>query len=230
MNSVSSTTSYTRYLSRKSQYNAIDPTNLWLYYPFDISTVMGNNVGNMATGSIVYDATLISPSTTIENDKMKTSTMGKYGTVINKVVPCSTSTGLSISLWFNVSAIPRSAYYFLFTLQDTLGYPNGKRIYYMIDPSNKININGQLTVPFTVTINKDYHLVVTITTGNVGKIYVNNVLVASGTISYPSFTNVSGYNSIGRDPIGDGINGTIDEFRLYNRVLTVNEVNVLSHP
>jgi hypothetical protein len=217
--------------SKRSGYDAIDPSNLYLYYPFNSSTVNGNNVGNMATGSIVYDATLVSP-TTIVNDKMTTSSSGYYGTIINKVIPCSTSTGVSVSLWFNVSSFPTNTYYFLFTIEDAKGYVGGgKRIFYSLDPSRKITVNGQLDTPFSITPNKNYHLVVTITPENVGKMYLNNILVASGTISYPSFINESGYNCIGRDPtVNPGIVGTIDEFRLYNRILTASEVNILSHP
>jgi hypothetical protein len=216
--------------SRKKGYDVVDPTHLFVYYTFDASTVIGTSVGNMATGSLVYDGTLVSPNTTIVNNKMKTVAFGLYGTLINKIIPCSTSTGLSISLRFNITSIPNQNYYFLFTIQDVKGYAGGgKRIYYTIDPQNRININNQLIVSTPLIVNKDYHLVVTVTPGNLGKIYVNNILIITGSLSYPSFINASGYNSIGRDPAGAGLIGTIDEFRLYNRILTANEVNVLSY-
>jgi hypothetical protein len=184
----------------------------------------------MATGSLVYDASFMG-TTTVVNDKMQTVSTGLHGTVINKVIPCSSVPGIAISFWFNISSIPASTYYFLFTIQDALGYPRGKRFYITIDPSNRININGQFTSPTGVIfVNRKYHIVINITNTNTGKVYLNNNLIAQGTATYPSFANVSGYNSIGRDPAGNGIIGTVDDFRLYTRILTLNEINILSHP
>jgi hypothetical protein len=45
--------------------------------------------------------------------------------------------------------------------------------------------------------------------------------------AYPTFTNQSGYNSIGIDPLGHGLQGNMDEFRLYNRVITSSEISKL---
>ena len=68
-----------------------------------------------------------------------------------------------------------------------------------------------------------------ITSGNVGNVYVNNVLTNTGTLTFPSFVNVSGRNGIGHDFVtgGNGIQGTIDNVRVYNRVITSTEVNTL---
>lgn len=229
MNTLSSIKSNTYgKMGKKRGYDAIDPTNLFLYYPFDASTVNGNSVGNMATGSIVYDASL-TDTTVITNNKMSTpslfGTTNTNGTLIYKVIPCSSFTGLSFSFWFNVSSIPTSTYYFLTTIQDTLGYPSGNRIYITIDTANRVNINGSITTS-AITLNTNYHLVFTITSGNSGKLYLNNVL-QSAVVTYPSFVNSSGFNSIGRDPAGKGIIGTIDDYRLYTRILTASEVNTL---
>jgi hypothetical protein len=137
------------------------------------------------------------------------------GMTINRVIPCNTSSGMSISFGFNTSSIPQSDYYFLFTIQNK----GGSRWYLTIDPSNRMNVNDR-AIGFTVSVNKWYHCVVTVEpNNNKGIIYMNNVAYPQ-VMTYPGFNNDSGSNSIANDPFGHGVVKTVDEFRLYNRILT----------
>ena len=223
-------------------FNTINPLNLVLYYPFtstlyfNSNTVIGLNVGNLATGTIVYDASL-SGLTNIVNNKLSSlhtaqPPAGQHGLVINRSVsiPSGATDGCSFSFWFICTSLPSSTYWFLTTLQSS----GGTRFFITIDPTNKININAStITSQNTVIVGNIYHVAVVMntdppTSNAITKMYINGVLqITTGGITYPSFTNTSGFNSIARDPLGNGLIGTIDDYRLYTRPITALEVSTL---
>ena len=74
------------------------------------------------------------------------------------------------------------------------------------------------------TANTWYYIVVTAIKGSTVKVYVNGVLVGTGTAKTDFWTG--GYLTIGDLRPGRGIffNGTIDEVRIYNRALSEEEI------
>ena len=215
-------------LHTESMRTIIDPAFLVLYYTFNTGTTTGLNIGNQATGSVVYDASL-SGTTVITSEKMSSPNNDNGGVLINRAISTAGFSGISFSFWAT-STVLNNGYPFYFTLQDTLGYPFGNRFYISATAAgNQISVNGSLTPATILVANTLYHIVVTITSGNVGNVYVNNVLTNTGTVSYPSFTNTTGRNAIGHDFAsgGKGIQGTVDNVRVYNRVITTTEVNTL---
>lgn len=214
---------------KKGNYSIdiIDWSNLVSYYPFRSSDVSGTTIANWATGSPVYDASMTG-TTTIENNQMSTLTAGttKNGIMINRNVLPTGFTGLSFSFWFSATSLAGGNYPFLTTLQDAVAYPSGVRYYISINPSKYITINSQMNSSTLLTVNTLYHIAIVITsTGSPNTtLYINNVS-QTGTTTYPTFTNASGYNSISRDPAGDGLIGTIDDYGLHKRALTAGEVN-----
>ncbi|HUD21142.1 MAG TPA: LamG-like jellyroll fold domain-containing protein [Candidatus Saccharimonadales bacterium] len=81
-----------------------------------------------------------------------------------------------------------------------------------------------------LSVGKWYYIVVTYASGSV-KIYVSSTATA-GTMGNPTFDNTTDTNPIvmGGIPTGSGwtaFNGSVDDFRLYNRVLTTTEVGYL---
>ena len=215
-------------LHTESMRTIVDPAFLVLYYTFNTGTTTGLNIGNQATGSVVYDASL-SGTTVITTEKMSSPNNDNGGVIINRAISTAGFSGISFSFWAT-STVLNNGYPFYFTLQDTLGYPSGNRFYITANNAgNQISVNGSLTPATILVANTLYHIVVTITSGNVGNVYVNNVLTNTGTVSYPYFTNTTGRNAIGRDFAGGGrgIQGTMDNVRVYNRVITTTEVNTL---
>jgi hypothetical protein len=204
------------------KYNIINSNSLFLYYPFDVGSTSGGSVANYATGTGNFDA-VVAGTTSVGNNVLNTTyNPTPNGMTINRVIPCNTSSGMSISFWFKVSPIPQSDYYFLFTIQ-TKG---GTRWYLTIDPANRINVNDR-AIGFTVSVNTLYHCVVIVEpNNNKGIIYMNNVAFPL-FMSYPGFNNESGSNSIANNPFGHGVVGSLDEFRLYNRILTPPQIETL---
>jgi hypothetical protein len=219
------------FTNKKIDIDIIDPTGLVLYYKFSSVDVSGTTIANWATGTPVFDAVL-NGTTNVVSNQLSTLTSGtrQNGIVINRSIPRTGFTGLSFSFWFNASFLPGNNYPFLVTIQDALGYPSGNRFYISLYPGNFLSINGQMgsTGTTQMTVNTLYHIAVVVnSSGNPNTtLYINNVS-QTGNTSYPTFTNVSGFNSINRDPVGDGLIGTIDDYRLHNRSLTAREVNTL---
>lgn len=207
-------------------YNTISPLGLELYYPFTASTINadGIRVGNLATGSIVYDSSITGIST-ITNNRLSTLAQGttQNGLVINRTV--TGGAVASLSFWFNCTSIPRGGYWFMTSIQS-----GAARFFITIDPSNKILVNT--TQPFSwvstfsVVLNTTYHVVVVLNNG-VNSLYINGVFNSSGSASVP--VNTAGFNSLMRDPGGGlGMIGTIDDYRYYSRAITLPEIATLS--
>lgn len=81
----------------------------------------------------------------------------------------------------------------------------------------------------TVAINTQYHVVFTISGGNQAQVFVNGLLENSLTISpteAPSATTFWIGNRSGA-PAGQCFNGVMDDLRVYNRVLSANEVETI---
>ena len=210
-------------------FNTINPLGLELYYPFTSSTlnIDGVSVGNLATGTLVYDSSLTGVSTITGNrlNSIHTATLpiGQHGLVINRSV--SSGTVATISLWFNCSSLPRLDYWLITTFQDNAG----NRFLITIRPDNKILIASSglpfdWVSTFSVVVNTTYHLVVVLNNGT-NSLYINGVFNSTGPAAIPA--NTAGFNSILRDPLGNGMIGTVDDYRYYNRAITLPEITTL---
>ena len=243
MNTLSSIKSNTFNRQRNSiqltlSYDTIDPSGLTLYYPFTITTLNADaiRVGNMATGTIVYDASLTDISTINENRLSAYHTgalpTGRHGLVINRTLSVPTG-GMCISFWFIATSIPRSDYWFIYTVQDTLGYGGGTRFYITLDTVNKIRVAGpgntEIISNTVVVVGTRYHLLYNYTAGGSGSLYINGVVDKTQATNAPVIVaNNSGRNSILRDPAGNGLIGNIDEVRHYiNTSLNTSQIATL---
>ena len=100
-------------------------------------------------------------------------------------------------------------------------------------PYNKyVFNNGGVTNAATIPPNTWTHYAVTINSSNVYNVYLNGVLTLSNItnpFSYPTATNFT-LNSLGSySPAGphNTFKGNMADYRLYNSVLTVEEINAI---
>lgn len=70
-----------------------------------------------------------------------------------------------------------------------------------------------------------YHVAITKTTNQIGEIYINGA--AAGTVQSDYTTDNETATYIGGHPYQDGFDGTIDDVRVYGRVLTATEITAL---
>jgi len=86
------------------------------------------------------------------------------------------------------------------------------------------------TAPYSFTANVWYHIVLTVSSaGNTANVYVNGALVTATDISaQPITTFNSNPTYVGtHSPVGDFLNGAIDDARMYSRSLSAAEVQGL---
>jgi hypothetical protein len=87
--------------------------------------------------------------------------------------------------------------------------------------------NGETKAVTTVDFNKYYFVTITNNKNNITKMYIDGILVNytnSGTsLSFPATTSKT--ILIGKGYVVQPFNGTIDEFKVYNRELTSTEIN-----
>lgn len=95
-----------------------------------------------------------------------------------------------------------------------------------VTPFNVMN-NGN--TGFDITNNVWTHIAVSVNSSNVVNVYINGVLLRSNITVAGSYPGTAS-GRIGGVPVGNGgcnLNGYIDEFKIYNKVLTQAEVTAI---
>ncbi len=92
-----------------------------------------------------------------------------------------------------------------------------------------IRVPGGTMTSATAITNQTYYLLTTTRAGDGFKVYINGTQVVSSTASNATLhTGIRlGYDNISGLGGGDGLNGQLDEVRLYNRALSAAEVMAL---
>jgi Concanavalin A-like lectin/glucanases superfamily len=228
-----------------SDYNAIDTTGLALYYPMDGEIVNGISLSNYNTGLGINDASLNNNAAIVTSPIIGSGSLSLMSNASQTVsiksftlppVPSTgnSSVGFSVSCWFDASGTQQSNNACLFSLRNAANL--GISIFYngtnnWLDIS--INRNAEV-IPYTYPIpsNSWNFLVLTgsciagqSTTGATYTLYLNNVIIQTFGGAWPSILSSYSNNTIGYGGIGTSyFNGLIDDFRLYTRCLTVQDV------
>jgi hypothetical protein len=200
-----------------------------------VQDVFQNNLLNSVTGtaltlsgSVSYIPGPYSGTTAINivNTAGSTASNFVYESISNLTSP------YSISFWFNAQSLPSSNSYSTIV---GLGTDNNWALRFMIDASDncfKLQVrNSGNPVWFgslPVNTNTWYHVVYTITASYDNSLFVNGLLVSSANLT--QITQINRY-ALGTQLSNNqeyAFNGYIDNFYLYNRILTTDEINVLS--
>ena len=127
----------------------------------------------------------------------------------------------SVSMWIYPTADPSgcaSNACALFALRNTAGFV-------WVD-SNQIGYFGNFVtdaISGSLSLNTWYHIVATVDSGGNSTLYINNAIVDTGT-NFPAYTP----DVIGGDDVNNQtFTGSIDEVRVYNRVLSAAEIRGL---
>jgi len=203
------------------------------YYPFD----SGKTVANYASGTAVNDITLYggavvsSSAYMVGNGSLYLNGVNQYAEIASSALNITTN-GLSIACWFNYSSSGGWARLF-----DFGNGPGNSNIFYAPRYGVFCVINGRTVVTprvSEITDNKWHHLCWTIAytslteDTNTWNIYIDGKVVYTTTAgNYPNITTRTN-NYIGKsnwpDPYATGY---VDDFRIYNRVISPSEVSSL---
>jgi hypothetical protein len=220
--------------------NLISNSNLAYYYPFDVADVSGTTLGNWGTGYRVFDTTLYNGAS-ISNVDYKVDGSSLYlSSASSQYVQAPNYTpgtnGLTFSCWYKSNGSGNWARIFDFgngaSSDNILLSTNGQglnqlafssfsgateRNFYLTDMNYNDNVWRHIT--WTLT----YAAPGSVT--STWNIYINGVFKTTTTNCYPN-PNVTRTNAyIGRSnwSVDAYYNGYIDDFRIYNRVLSASE-------
>ena len=164
------------------------------------------------------------------------STNAKYGTyscrsdgvggskqfVTTPSFPFDNSKGITFSMWIYTIAQP--------ALVDTKIFEFTRDGVVLLNNRQSDNYNFSYGTVFTMPLASWNHLVVSITPSSGINVYVNNVLTVTETLinKYP-VGNTFPSGSIGRSlsTRNSSHNGYIDDFKIYNKILSLTEVGYL---
>jgi len=219
----------------------------FLYYSFDLSTIYsGNKVSNLGIGGHAFDATLYnSPGVSTTDKRVGSAALGFVASSAQYIqIPPLTigSSGLTFAFWFKSSGSGTFARVFDFGNNPPGFNTANENIYFAIN-NNGADVNSQPPTPitdsyhqydvFSVNVNDGVwrHVVWTIDISGNWLVYLNGVLAKSyNRIVYPPIIprvyNYLGRSGWAKDPY---LNGVIDEFYMYNSVLSAPQVSALAH-
>lgn len=215
-----------------------------LYYTFDTFTYSGNNIGNISSGALIYDASLSTGTintiiTKTGSGSLTNNTNNGYPMKINTDINFDTITTFTICFWIypqryyvgnlfgatlwlaSFSSVTQNnqtlIYGVRFTFSGTLSIYSGDRVYNLQGYINQSTWTHVTIVQNVNTFN---------TTGTL-LLYLNGVLTNTNTTINMYQTNMySTQNYIGYMDEGFSFyDGYIDDFRFYQTGLNTTQIN-----
>ncbi len=221
-------------VSSSSEFTATaGPTIAYLTFDEGQGTTAADSSGNGWSAALINSPTWVNGSNAVVDGALKlTSTSAQYASLPSGLV--SGLSDFSIAFWANLNSLSTWARVFDFstgTTQNSM-YFTPKTAGGVVRFGLRVNGNGKnLEAPSTVQFTPGVwtHVVVTLS-GNTATMYVNGSVVATSTTmtNRPSSLGVTTQNWIGRSSSGDPyLDGTIDDFRLFNAALGASQVSEL---
>jgi len=209
-----------------------------IYYSFDAAAVSGSTLLNLGSGGAAYNAQLINSPAMSTSDKMVgtgamqfTSSLAQYVQIPSFTTGTS---GLSFAFWFKFSYTGAQSRVFDFGNDDWSDnilfarWDGNEDIYISTrrsgTPYTQTSVFGQ-----TVNDNTWRHVVWTLDPSGNWVVYMNgNLLRSYVRLTYPNAVtrtlNYLGKSNWGRQPY---LNGAIDEFYMFESVLSADQVKEL---
>ena len=216
--------------SGQPNYDANVIQDLSVYYNFDTSSNTDLSVANYATGDYVFDASL-SNSGSISTSTYQFGTGSlRVSATSNLIMPPVSvyPLGTSFSFWLKSNANANNSYVFAFRNNSDLAqqgiYFNISSNTYSLNVFNSSTSSSTATGSANINNNTWVHFVWTLNPNGNWRTYINNVLTDNLTGRlYPSLKSRN-TNHLG---VGAFTDAYLDEFMIFNRVLTSGEVATL---
>eukprot|EP01036_Dinobryon_divergens_P061773 gene61773-biopygen27032 len=205
---------------------------LQLGYRFD--SVSGSRVGNIASGSVVYDATLMNGATVSNNQLLLSAASSQYMSIGNFTTGTA---GLTFATWYKSDNSGDYARIFDFgngqDADNILLYKEGNQDRFTLAVLNPGQPNPYFLPDVSYKFNTGTawkHVAWTLDPAGSGTLnfYINGVPVGSAAKLYPR-SILRSNNYLGKSNWNNPhlLNGGLKDFRLYNRVLSAAEVSIL---
>jgi len=246
---IGNTSSFIDTEIKASNYNLIDNSGLLLYYRFNSMDISGLNLANYSTGYPVNDASLSavglvnSNDYVVDNSAFNNTASGniKLNHSVLSAGTWPTTNGISVAFWVKSNSTGTSGRIMDFGNAATsptnslLISPNILDLFNNIVLSYTIISGGTASnyyTNFAINNNIWHHACISLTydtsVNSIHNVYIDGSLYYTGTGIYPTSTTYTscyiGKSNWVADP---SFNGSIDDFRLYNRILSASEVSAL---
>jgi len=207
-------------------------SKLRAHYKFNADSIQGNKVANYASGTPVYDATLMNGASINTTDYKRGNGSLQFNASSSQYLEqppfTYSSEGFSFAIWFksnNSGAWARIFDYGVGQQTNNVGITVNMNGTKLLRPFLNNSLNGD-----NVNYNNNVwtHLVLTINPNGQWKTYINGVLNTTNNALYPlTFEHkfvYLGKSLYGVDPY---FNGLMDECLMYDTVLTAQDVSQL---
>jgi hypothetical protein len=222
-----------------SAYNLVNPISQSMYYPFDTNTTSGTSVYNYASGygglfpdaSFNAGAQISTVNPFIGTGSVSLlSASSQYVTVAPLTIPVATTgAGVTFSGWFNASGT-QPPYATLYNMSGSGGkislFYHGNNSWLDFSANGGVEFIASNNPVLVNTWNYFAYTILYNGTNATHSYYLNNKLLTTLTGDYPStlpYTN----NTLGYGAGLGYFNGFIDDFRVYTRVLSAQEIGAL---
>lgn len=195
--------------------------NKILYFNLDnnLSDPWGARTGSSSGSGIFSTADKYTGTHSASFNGVLGTNSGSYRLITIPSINYGTN-GVSVSFWMNRLGNSANDYH-VFALGFLYMWGQGT--------TNNFQINNVAGTNITLTNNVWNHVVVTVTSANVVNIYVNSTRVITNITASGAYAG-TGTGRIGGVPVGNGganLNGYIDEFKVYGKILTQAEVSAI---
>jgi hypothetical protein len=216
--------------SGQPNYDANVIQDLSVYYNFDSSSNVGLNVANYATGDYVVDASLSASGSISTTDYRFGTGSLRVSSTSNLTLPSVSvyPLGTSFSFWLKSNANANNSFVFALRNNNNLVeqgiYINILSNTYSLNVFNSSTSSSTATGSANINNNVWVHFVWTLNPNGNWRTYINGTLTDNLTGRlYPSLRSRN-TNTLGTGAFTDAY---IDEFMMFNRVLTAAEVTTL---
>jgi fibronectin type 3 domain-containing protein len=213
---------------------AATPTTLRVRLKFDESSgAMAYDSSGRGRNAVLYNSPTFSPGQ-LGNALNLTAASSQYGDLPNDIV--STLTDFTISTWVKINTFSTwerifdfgsgTTNYMFLTAQYTATSPNNAKLRFGIRTPSVAEQDVNSTVQLSAGVWT--HVAVT-RSGSTVSIYVNGSLAGSGTVTTnPSALGFCAQEYLGKSQFSDPyLNGSLDDFRVYNHALSATEISSL---
>jgi hypothetical protein len=203
-----------------------------LFYSFDddsATDICGNYDGTVLSAESVTAVNTWDDSGYSLQTDSQTGVNTNRAVFINHSINVSTN-GFSFSMWLYQPSGQGT-----YTIQHIIYTDPHFRLYSKSMGSMTLrtfSTNGPDNIDFSTPLNQWFHLAFTVATNKTYNIYVNNLLVNSGTYlttPYTSLNNIylGSFKYSGTSTSNLGFKGGIDQFRMFDTILTAGNVATL---
>jgi len=216
----------------RNNYNLPAKSKLRAYYKFNTDSIEGNLVANYASGTPVYDATLMNGASINTTDYKRGNGSLQLNGSLNQYLQQTpftySSEGFSFAIWFKSNNSGPWA-----RIMDYGYAPDNNNVLIAINPGGNNSLQpiyNQIRVgSYSDNYNNNVwtHLVLTINPSGEWKTYINGVLITTAPGPYPTLVE-NNFVWLGKSlyttSADANFNGLMDECLLYDTVLTASDV------